>query len=197
VTTNGPDRDRSGPFVCRGRHEGGIETAEHRLDSPVAGHNCRVSETAALMGDQLPTPLDTGDAQHLLWAQFTAQFTDYSRAARTNRLAYQSSKVITIVVAAAVTICAALSAPAWLTASLGGVLVVVEGLQQMFQWQTNWITYRRAAEQMRQHGFAFAAAMPPYGGADRRERLAAEMQTVALTENTTWAGRMREPEARA
>jgi hypothetical protein len=145
------------------------------------------------MGDQLPSPIDPDDAQHLLWAQYTAQFRDYSHAARANRLAYQSSKVLAIVAAAAVTICAALSAPAWLTATLGGLLVVLEGLQQMFQWQTNWITYRRSAEQMRQHGFAFASGMPPYDGVDRRQQLATLMQTVALTENTTWAGRMQQP----
>lgn len=149
-----------------------------------------MDEHPPFMGDDLPEPTDAEDAEHLVWAQFRSQFEEYSRAARNNRLAYQSAKVVAIVVAAVVTICAALSAPAWLTASLGGVLVVLEGLQQMFQWQANWIGYRRSAEQMRQHGMAFAAGMAPYEGPDRRRLLAALMRDVALAENTTWAGRM-------
>ena len=110
-----------------------------------------------------------GDAEDVVWQQFTAQFEDYDRAATVNRLAYQSFRVLT----------------------LGGVIVVSEGLQQMFQWHANWIAYRSVAEQMRYQAFAFRARTPPFDRADRRQRLAAFGQQVALSKSTTWAHRMQ------
>lgn len=141
----------------------------------------------APMDDRLPIPGDPYDAADLVWAEFCGQFTIYDRAATRNRLAFQWSKVAAIVLAAAVTVCAALGVFGWVTASLAAVLVVLEGLQQMFQWQRNWIEYRRTAETMRQHGLAFAARTGAYAGADRRDRLAGVLLDVALTENKTWA----------
>jgi hypothetical protein len=57
----------------------------------------------------------------------------------------------------------------------------------MFQWQRNWIEYRRTAETMRQHGLAFAARTGAYAGDERRERLAGLLREMALTENQAWA----------
>jgi hypothetical protein len=105
-------------------------------------------------------------------------------------VAYQASKVAAIVLAAVVTACAGLDVTPWITATLAAAIVVLEGLQQMFQWQANWINYRRAAETLRQHGMAFAAGMPPYDTPDRRQQLAAVMHGVAISENSSWAGRM-------
>jgi Protein of unknown function (DUF4231) len=146
--------------------------------------------SAPFMGNDLPDPPDRAEAGPLVWLEFKGQFLQYSRGATNNRLAYQCAKVAAIVLAAAVTVCAALSVTAWITASLGAAVVVLEALQQLFQWQANWISYRRSAETMRQHGLAFAAGMPPYDREDRRQRLAAILQEVARSENTGWAGRM-------
>ncbi len=139
---------------------------------------------------RLPTPTKAEDAEHLVWREFSEQFTEYNVAARNSRLEYQVAKVAAIAIAAAVTVCAGLGVTPWVTASLGAVLVVLEGLQQMFQWQANWISYRRSAETMRQHGFAFAAGMPPYDGPNRLQELAALMQRVASEENGSWGSRM-------
>jgi hypothetical protein len=139
------------------------------------------------MDDRLPIPCDPQDAADLVWAEFCGQFASYDRAATRNRFAFQWSKVAAIVIAAAVTVCAASGVFGWVTASLAAVLVVLEGLQQMFQWQRNWIDYRRTAETMRQHGLAFAARTGAYATADRRDRLAGVLLEVALTENKTWA----------
>lgn len=108
-----------------------------------------MSEATDLMGDDLPTPTNPDDARDLVWMAYRSQFAYFSRGARLNRIAYQTSKIAAIIVAAAVTICAALSVAAWVTASLGGVVVVIQGLQQLFQWQMNWITARQSSETMR------------------------------------------------
>ena len=147
----------------------------------------------APMNDRLPIPADLQDAADLVWAEFCGQFASYDRAATRNRLAFQWSKVAAIVIAAAVTVCAASEVLGWVTASLAAVVVVLEGLQQMFQWQRNWIEYRRTAETMRQHGLAFAARTGTYAAADRRDRLAGVMSEAAQAENKTWAEGMTAP----
>ena len=37
----------------------------------------------------------------------------------------------------------------WITATLGVLAVVLEGVQQLNQWQHNWITYRLTCEALR------------------------------------------------
>ncbi|EWT00247.1 hypothetical protein N865_16680 [Intrasporangium oryzae NRRL B-24470] len=149
-----------------------------------------MSEVPDMMGDELPKPTNPDDVTDLVWLAFQSQFAFFSKGSRRNRVAYQSSKVATIVIAAAVTICAALDVRPWVTASLGGLVVVIQGLQQLFQWQLNWVTDRQSSETMRQHGLAYAAMMDPYDGPDRRDRLSKLMRDIALRENRSWAGRM-------
>ena len=57
---------------------------------------------------------------------------------------------------------AALSAPAGLTASLAGVIVVLESVQQLFQFHPNRITYRGTTETLRHHAFRYVAHVAPF-----------------------------------
>jgi len=107
---------------------------------------------------------------------------------------YAVLKVISLAVAAAVPVLAAIRARPALTASLAAAVVIVEGLVQLFQLQTNWISYRATAETLRRHGFLYAAQVEPYSDPKtRRERLAACMQDATSKENTAWASTMAAP----
>jgi len=53
------------------------------------------------------------------------------------------------------------------TASLAAVVVVLEGAQQLYQWQANWILYRSTAEALKHERFLYLAEAGPYGGSDR------------------------------
>ena len=146
------------------------------------------------MADELPDPTDPEISESASWASFRDQFSVYSRGARVNRVAYQVARIVSLTAAATVTVSAGLSAPAWVTASLGALIVVIEGLQQLFQWHENWIAYRQATETMRQHAIDFVSAVEPYDSADvgdRLSRLALMRRDVALRESGGWAGRMR------
>ena len=144
------------------------------------------------MSGRLPQPPRDEDRDDLLWQELTAQFGWYERAATRSRLAYQSLKLTTLAVGAAVTVLAALSAPAALTASLAGVIVVFEGTQQLFQLHPNWITYRGTAETLRRHAFLYAAEVTPFDEPDtRRDRLAAALQDATTRESASWADTMR------
>ena len=143
------------------------------------------------MKDSLPHPTDP-DAADLSWQEFCAQFRWYDRSATRNRRTYQVLKFVTLGAGAAVTLLAALSAPAAITAGVGAVIVLIEGTQQIGQFHFNWINYRATAETMRQHGFLYAAGTAPYNDpSTRRERLAQFMRKTIVTESGNWADTAR------
>jgi hypothetical protein len=148
------------------------------------------SEPWERLGDELPAP-SFEEPPGLVWREMAAYFASYSREARKNRLAYQLAKVATLLLAAAVTVLAAIGAPAAVSASLAAAIVVVEGLQQLFQWHANWIAYRASAETLRRHAFAYAARTPPYDADDRADRLANALGQLTERENLGWAGTMK------
>jgi hypothetical protein len=136
----------------------------------------------------LPQPPNVEDRHDLLWQELSAQFGWYNRAATRTRLWYQVLKVAVLVAGASVTLLAAISAPAAVTASVAGVIVVVEGAQQIFQFHSNWISYRGSAELLRQHAFLYVASVTPYDQpTTRRARLAAALVDVATQEKSNWS----------
>lgn len=138
----------------------------------------------------LPRPVDDADERDLLWQELAAQFKWYDRAATRSRYGYQSLRLLSLIVSAAVTVLAAIGAPPGLTASFAAAVVVAEGAQQLFQLHVNWISYRSTAETLRQHAFLYAAVASPYTGAGRRDALAKLMRDLTAGENTTWAATM-------
>ncbi len=70
---------------------------------------------------------------------------------------YWGIKVVQLVLAASVPVAAGVAAPVGLTGSLGALIVVLEGIQQLFQFHSNWIRYR-----------VTAAGDQPLQGPDRR-----------------------------
>jgi competence protein ComGC len=145
------------------------------------------------LGGELPPPASAADQQDVLWQEYQAHFRWYDRAATRTRRVYTILKVISLAVAAAVPVLAAIRAQAALTASLAAVVVIVEGIVQLFQLQTNWISYRASAEALRQHGFFYAAQVDPYNNPQtRRDMLAVFLRDATTKENTAWASSMRQ-----
>jgi hypothetical protein len=143
--------------------------------------------------DSLPCPGDDTEGRDLLWQEFEAHFRWYDRAATRTRYGYQGLKILALTAGATVTVLAASGAPAVLTASLAAVGVVAEGVQQVFQFHTNWVSYRSTAEVLRQHGFAFAAGVAPYDDAStRRQLLSTVLRDVTTKENADWSTVMRD-----
>ena len=129
----------------------------------------------------------------LVWQELEAFFSWYSRAASRNRVAYQALKMVSLLLAAAVTVLAASKAPAVLTASLGATLVVAEGTQQLFKFHTNWLRYRVVTETLREHGLLYAAHLAPYDGdaTAARGNLGALLRAVIEDERTQWSVEMK------
>jgi Protein of unknown function (DUF4231) len=49
--------------------------------------------------------------------------------------------------------------------SLGALIVVIEGIQQLFQFQTNWILYRSTWEGLKREKYLYVGNAGPYAAA--------------------------------
>jgi hypothetical protein len=162
--------------------------------NPGSGSSPHAGDDGAwqLLGDHLPQPTDPAERADVLWQELDAHFQWYGRAATRTRLSYQVIKVAVLVIGAAVTVLAATRASSALTAALAASVVVLEGIQQLFQFQSNWISYRGTAEAMRQQAFLYVAQVGPYADTQtRRERLAEFVTEITAMESAGWASAMR------
>jgi Protein of unknown function (DUF4231) len=79
-----------------------------------------------------------------------------------------------------------------LTAILGGAVVVLEGLQQINQWQHNWITYRSTCEALRHEKYTYLGRAGVYDGKsdeEARKILAERVESLISTEHAKWISR--------
>jgi hypothetical protein len=169
---------------------------DHQIPTP----NAKPSggEDWKRLTNSLPAPPRPEDRDDLLWQELTAHFRWYDKAATRSRLAYQVLKMAALIAGAAVTVLAAVSAPPVLTASLAGLVVVMEGAQQLYQCHRNWLTYRATAETLRHHAFLYVADVMPYDDpATRRDLLAAFIKDLTANENNQWAAAMRQSDGSA
>jgi uncharacterized protein DUF4231 len=86
----------------------------------------------------------------------------------------------------------ALLANGWITASIGAAAVLLEGLQQLNQWQHNWITYRSTCEALRHEKYSFIARSGSYDGMDGSQAMKAlveRVESLVSTEHAKWITR--------
>ncbi len=118
----------------------------------------------------------------------------YSRRSSANLWWFRILKVIELVAAAMIPFLAArptsdfVSDPAIITGLLGVLIVVLESLQGLFQFQSNWITYRSTCEDLKREKYLWIAGAGPYADIENSERLLAErIESVISAEHARWA----------
>jgi hypothetical protein len=132
---------------------------------------------------EVEDPRERGPA----WDRLEDQAKYYGRSSATNKSWYTRLKIVQLVCAAAVPVVASVHAPVWVTGGLGAVVVVVEGIQQLGQYQANWINYRSTAESLKHEKFLYLSGAGPYQANDDDKRLLAERTEALISqENTTW-----------
>ncbi len=120
-------------------------------------------------------------------ARLAEQIVWYDSKSEHNQGWFRRLKVAQIVAAAAVPVVAGVSADAWIVGSLGAAIVVMEGLQQLFQFQQNWTSYRATCESLKHEKFLYDASAGPYAAAARPEALLAErIEGLVSQEHATW-----------
>lgn len=121
------------------------------------------------------------------FARLEEQLAWYDRQAAGNKLWFRVLKVGQIVIAAAIPVLAAAGGSAPLAGGFGATIVVLEGFQQLFQFQQNWITYRATAEALKHEKFLYAASAGPYGRTQRPDALLAErVEGLVSQEQSAW-----------
>jgi hypothetical protein len=86
----------------------------------------------------------------------------YDRKSEQNQLYFKAVKAAQLIAAAIIPVVAILHAPAAVTASLGALVVVLEGFQQLNQYQQNWSAYRSTAEALKHEKYLYLAKAGPY-----------------------------------
>lgn len=77
-------------------------------------------------------------------------------------------------------------------AALSATVVLLEGLQQLHQWQHNWITYRATCEMLRHEKYSYIARSGQYDGLDdeqAKKQLVENVEGLVSTEHAKWLSR--------
>ncbi len=114
----------------------------------------------------------------------------YSKKSRQNQKCFKGLKVIEIVAAAFIPFAAGLWNDPVITGGLGVIVVILESMQGLFQFQQNWTNYRSTAEGLKHEKFLWQAKAGPYKDPDNPtlEALFAErVEALISTEHAKWA----------
>ncbi len=133
-------------------------------------------------------------------ARLTSLLDWYTKHARREAWCYRGLKVVAITAAAAVSVLATTGVPTLAIASLGALVVVVEGIQQLFQFHTNSISYATTKEVLKREKALYDAGAGAYasveGAADADRVLAERIEAAASKELDAWAASHRKTEER-
>ncbi len=134
-------------------------------------------------GEQQQVP-DAGGGP--AWERLEDQLGWYDRKSMLAQRAYKRVKLGQLVVGATVPVVAGLQVPAAVTATLAAMVVIAEGAQQLYQWQTNWVLYRSTAESLKHEKYLYLAAAGPYNTDDRHRVLAERLEGLVSQEHAKW-----------
>ena len=136
---------------------------------------------------------------HVAWHRLNDQIEWYDRKSGTNQFWYKWIKLAQLVLAALIPVLSLVEVPwwRWITAALGGLIVVLEGVQQLWQFNNLWITYRSTAEQLKHEKYLFLAFGGPYSGLNTDEALkllSERVEEQVSTEHAKWVSNARQVE---
>jgi len=114
----------------------------------------------------------------------------YEREAMRKNRAHKTLRVASILAAASIPVLAAASAQPVFGAFLGGGVVALEAIQELFQFQRNYVTFATTKEALKRERALYLASAGPYRQSNTREpdRLLAErIEALVATETAGWA----------
>jgi hypothetical protein len=121
-------------------------------------------------------------------ARLEDQIDWYDRKSASSQRAFKLLKVWTISVAALVPLLVAFGmTDARVMAALTASIAVVEGIQQLNQYQANWIAYRSTCETLKHEKFLYLSKAGSYGAAENPSVLLAErIEGLVSQEHAKW-----------
>jgi Protein of unknown function (DUF4231) len=145
-------------------------------------------------------PPSTEDTPDPIWQRLEDQIEWYEAKSAQAQRTYKRLKIVQIIVGAMIPFFAGFQEqlkaglpdrldllPALLIAALGVIVVVLEGVQHLNQYQKTWLDYRSTAEALKHEKFLFLAGAGPYVSAeDKRARLAERIEELIASEHSRW-----------
>jgi hypothetical protein len=104
----------------------------------------------------------------------------YDRRSGVNQSSHKVLRLIVIVLSALIPVLAGVHAPSWILAALGASITIIEGVQQLNEYQKNWISYRLTCEALKDEKYLYLAKAGPYATAVDAHALLAERVSAEL-----------------
>jgi hypothetical protein len=135
-------------------------------------------------------------ATHPAWLRLAGELAWYDSRSQRNQHAYKRLKVTQLALAVLIPVLSvAAGEPArWLVALAGAAIALLEGVQQMNQHATLWVSYRATAEHLKHEKFLFLSAAGPYrdlAEAPRLVLLAERVEERVSSEQANWVREVR------
>ena len=121
----------------------------------------------------------------------------YDRKSRSSQHCYKGLKVVVLIVAALIPLLSGLQMSALgmpvsplVLGAMGAAIAVIEGIQQVFQFHGNWISYRSTCEALKHEKYLYLAKAGPYAGvadAHAHALLAERVESLVSQETAKWA----------
>ena len=119
----------------------------------------------------------------------------YDRRSGTNQRMYKVVKLAQMVLAAAIPVFAGVKFELnLLLGALGALVVILEGVQQLYQFQQNWTSYRSTCEALKHEKYLYLGKGGPYAAADDPHLMLAErVESLTSEEHAKWVAAARQP----
>lgn len=137
----------------------------------------------ALDLDTVPTP------EQVTLARLEDQIRWYDRRSAHSQTRFKWMKGTTIASAAIIPLLTAARVPhsAEMAAALGVLIGIIEGVQQLNQYQSNWMTFRSTSEALKREKYLYLAKAGSYADAQRPGTLLAErIEGLVSQETARW-----------
>jgi uncharacterized protein DUF4231 len=139
-----------------------------------------------------PEPPDDVAQRSAAWQRLDQQIEWYDRKSADAKRWYHRLKVSQILIAASIPVTATADANPLVAAILGSSIVVLEGIQQLFQFHANWTTYRSTCEALKHERYLYEARGGPYSAGDPDARLAERVEGLVSQEHAAWTTTQRD-----
>jgi hypothetical protein len=140
------------------------------------------------MGASDPVRIGYPPGQDVTLDHLQDQIDWYDRKSGSNQKAFKYLKICTILAAALIPLLAKINSMSSVTAGLGVLIVVLEGLQQLNQYHSNWIAYRSTCEALKHEKFLYLGKAAMYAAANDPHALLAErIESLVSQEHAKWA----------
>ena len=110
----------------------------------------------------------------------------YDRKSSSNQSWYRRAKLLEIVTGASIPFFALYARPV-VTGALGALIVVLEAVQHMYQFQQNWTSYRATCEGLKHEKYLWLGKAGPYLNiANPNALLADRVESIISQEHSKW-----------